>query len=495
MIVCSHLGRPKGPDPKYAIAPVADRLRELLGRRPRARAGEHPLRPARDRERPRVRAGARRAADLYVNDAFGSAHRAHASTEGVAHLLPGLRRAPARSASSRSSASCSRAPSTRSSRSSAARRSRTRSAFSASLAERADVVLVGGKMAEEIRAAPDRRAGEAPRGRRRGGRVRGRMPRPRVVPADEVPEGWLGLDIGPGDARGLREADRDGEDGLLERPDGRLRVAAVRRGDARDRPRGRRGRRAHGRRRRRLGARDRGGRPRRQDRLGLDRAAALRSSCSRGRSFPGLQRFRLHRSCELFCTYGIVSQDPADADRRQLEDVQGPRGDGRVLPRAARPARVGGRRRRRGLPAVPSLHAAVQALAGTDIAVAAQNVHWEVEGAVHRRGLRADAVRARRLRRDRRPLRAAAALRRDRRGRTAARGRRARGGALDHRLRRRDRGRARGGARPRTCSAGSSRCSRRTSTSSSPTSRSGRSAPARPRRPSRRRRRTRSSAA
>ena len=57
----------------------------LDGRRPDAR--ERPLRAGRDEERPGARAPAR-LCDVYVNDAFGAAHRAHASTEGVAHRCP-----------------------------------------------------------------------------------------------------------------------------------------------------------------------------------------------------------------------------------------------------------------------------------------------------------------------------------------------------------------------------------------------------------------------
>ena len=86
--VCSHLGRPKGPDPAFAIAPVAMRLRELIqdGRlhvleNTRFEPGE----TANDQDTARRLADGH---DLYVNDAFGSAHRAHASTEGVAHVLP-----------------------------------------------------------------------------------------------------------------------------------------------------------------------------------------------------------------------------------------------------------------------------------------------------------------------------------------------------------------------------------------------------------------------
>ena len=102
LALCSHLGRPKGRDAGLSLAPVAARLTELLG-------VDVPLlsdcvgveipdgvsllenvrfHPAEEQNDP---AFARRLAqpfDLYVNDAFGAAHRAHASTEGVAHLLP-----------------------------------------------------------------------------------------------------------------------------------------------------------------------------------------------------------------------------------------------------------------------------------------------------------------------------------------------------------------------------------------------------------------------
>jgi phosphoglycerate kinase len=100
LVLVSHLGRPKGePDPKYSLAPVAKRLGELLEadvafgddapedaslvllENVRFDAGETKNDPALAK---RLAAYA----DVYVNDAFGAAHRAHASTEGVAHLLP-----------------------------------------------------------------------------------------------------------------------------------------------------------------------------------------------------------------------------------------------------------------------------------------------------------------------------------------------------------------------------------------------------------------------
>jgi len=106
----SHLGRPKGRDPGLSLAPVAKRLGELLGRtvpllpdsvgsvvKSAVRAlapGElillenvrfHPEEEKNDGAFARELADG---FDVYVNDAFGTAHRAHASTEGVAHLLP-----------------------------------------------------------------------------------------------------------------------------------------------------------------------------------------------------------------------------------------------------------------------------------------------------------------------------------------------------------------------------------------------------------------------
>ena len=86
--VCSHLGRPKGEDPAFRIAPVAEHLASLLEDE-RIEVLEntrfHPGETENDEGFARELA---EGCDLYVNDAFGSAHRAHASTEAVAHLLP-----------------------------------------------------------------------------------------------------------------------------------------------------------------------------------------------------------------------------------------------------------------------------------------------------------------------------------------------------------------------------------------------------------------------
>jgi phosphoglycerate kinase len=108
--LCSHLGRPKGPDPKQSLGPVARRLGELLTREvpllpdsigPAVRDAIANLRrgdvvllenvrfhPEEEKNDPAFARELAAGYDLYVNDAFGAAHRAHASTEGVAKILP-----------------------------------------------------------------------------------------------------------------------------------------------------------------------------------------------------------------------------------------------------------------------------------------------------------------------------------------------------------------------------------------------------------------------
>jgi phosphoglycerate kinase len=110
VVLCSHLGRPEGrPDPRYSLAPVARELERLLGapvvfladplgadaegatrRLPRGAVALlentrfHPGEEAND---PALAAAYARLGDFFVNDAFGAAHRAHATTAAVARLL------------------------------------------------------------------------------------------------------------------------------------------------------------------------------------------------------------------------------------------------------------------------------------------------------------------------------------------------------------------------------------------------------------------------
>ena len=100
--LCSHLGRPKGRDAKLSLAPVARRVAEELGLPvpllPDCVGVEIPdglsvlenlrFHPEEEGNDPDFAARLAAPFELYVNDAFGAAHRAHASTEGVAHVLP-----------------------------------------------------------------------------------------------------------------------------------------------------------------------------------------------------------------------------------------------------------------------------------------------------------------------------------------------------------------------------------------------------------------------
>jgi phosphoglycerate kinase len=97
VILCSHLGRPKGePKPELSLRPVAERLSELLGREVAFGEQQGELRllenlrfdPREEQNDPGFAAELASQADLFVEDAFGAVHRAHASTVGVAELLP-----------------------------------------------------------------------------------------------------------------------------------------------------------------------------------------------------------------------------------------------------------------------------------------------------------------------------------------------------------------------------------------------------------------------
>jgi phosphoglycerate kinase len=88
--VCSHLGRPKTEEDRatYAMAPVERRLHELLPDERLTVLENTRFDPGETRNDETFARELAAGCDLYVDDAFGSAHRAHASTVGVAHLLP-----------------------------------------------------------------------------------------------------------------------------------------------------------------------------------------------------------------------------------------------------------------------------------------------------------------------------------------------------------------------------------------------------------------------
>jgi phosphoglycerate kinase len=101
LLLASHLGRPKERDPKLSLRPAAERLSDLLGTEVMLAEDLDSVpdgdvvmlenvrfEPGETKNDPELAKRYAALADIYVNDAFGSAHRAHASTEAVAHLLP-----------------------------------------------------------------------------------------------------------------------------------------------------------------------------------------------------------------------------------------------------------------------------------------------------------------------------------------------------------------------------------------------------------------------
>jgi phosphoglycerate kinase len=194
--VCSHLGRPKGPDPAFSMRPVKERLRGLL-RDERIAVLENtrfdPRETANDESYARELADGR---ELYVNDAFGSAHRPHASTVAVAAVLPayaGLLLERELSELGKLLGEVER-PFVLVS---GGAKVEDKLGVLQNLGGKADEVLIGGKMAEEVREqnplefevvlptdvlAAEAFAGDADA---------------KVVPYGGLPNGWLGLDIGP----------------------------------------------------------------------------------------------------------------------------------------------------------------------------------------------------------------------------------------------------------------------------------------------------------
>ena len=245
VILMSHLGRPKGErNPKYSLAPVAGRLSELLGA-PVAFADDcvgataaaavaeladgdvlllenlryHAAEEANDAA---FAAQLAELADLYVNDAFGAAHRAHASTEGVAHLLPahaGLLMEREVSVLT----SLLEAPEHPFVAIVGGVKVADKIAVLEKLVEVADSVLIGGAMAFTFVVAEGGEVGSslhedaagqaiALRAKAKAAETGCELLLPsdviaadafsadaatQITPADEIPAGWMGLDVGP----------------------------------------------------------------------------------------------------------------------------------------------------------------------------------------------------------------------------------------------------------------------------------------------------------
>jgi phosphoglycerate kinase len=243
LLLAAHLGRPKGRDEKLSLRPAAERLSELLGENVELAPSLDDV-PGGDvvmLENLRFEPGeikndselARRyaaLADAYVNDAFGAAHRAHASTEAVAHLLPsaagrllerevttltGILRDPERPLVAVVGGA----------------KVTDKIGVLDAFLRRADRVLVGGAMCfpffkaqghdvgsslcEEEGLEPARRVlgGGGEKLRLPGDLVAGREfsadTEKRELDGVDVPDGWMGLDIGRRSASGYAEVIRD----------------------------------------------------------------------------------------------------------------------------------------------------------------------------------------------------------------------------------------------------------------------------------------------
>ena len=269
LILMSHLGRPKGEvEDKYRLRPVARRLSQLLGREVRYQEAAGPATsdaqnfvadaPAgsvtllentrfdarekkNDPELARLLAGY---ADVYVNDAFGAAHRAHASTEGVAKLLPSAAGLLLEKEISTLSQLLDEPEKPFKVILGGAKVS-DKIGVIENLLGLADEILIGGAMAYTFFKAQGAQVGKSlveddkldlarellERAGAQG--VTLRLPQDsvcaqeveegaptQVYPSDEIPDGWLGLDIGPEAAKAYQQALKDAKTILWNGPMG-----------------------------------------------------------------------------------------------------------------------------------------------------------------------------------------------------------------------------------------------------------------------------------
>ena len=193
--VCSHLGRPKGEDPQFSIAPVRARLRELLDDERVTVLENTRFNPGETKNDPAFAKELAADNELFVEDAFGSVHRAHASTVGVAELLPAYEGLLLERELTELGKLLGDVEHPFVLISGGAKVDDKLGVLQ-NLGGKADAVLIGGKMAEQLRdenplpydvvlpvdvVAAAEFAEDAEW---------------RVTPFDELPDGWLGLDIG-----------------------------------------------------------------------------------------------------------------------------------------------------------------------------------------------------------------------------------------------------------------------------------------------------------
>src|ERR1700729_4060958 len=219
LILAAHLGRPKDREPELSLKPAAERLSELLGVDVALATSLDELpgaevvmlenvryEPGETKNDPELAERYAALADLYVNDAFGTAHRAHASTEAVAHLLPaaagrllerevrtlkGILEDPKRPLVAVLGGA----------------KVTDKIGVLDAFLDRADIVLVGDSLCEREGIDPARASLEKGGDKLRlptdlvAGREFSSDTEVRALDGVDVPDGWMGLDIGHSSAR------------------------------------------------------------------------------------------------------------------------------------------------------------------------------------------------------------------------------------------------------------------------------------------------------
>jgi phosphoglycerate kinase len=202
--VASHLGRPKGVDPAFSMRPVEQHLRRLLPDERIEVLENTRFNPGETKSDPEFARELADGSELFVQDAFGSVHRAHASTVGVAELLPayaGLLLERELEELGKLLGEVER-PFVLVS---GGAKVDDKLGVLQNLGGKADEVLVGGKMAEQIREEnPLPFDVVLPRDVVAASAFE-EDAETRVVPYDELPDGWLGLDVGPETRRDFAE--------------------------------------------------------------------------------------------------------------------------------------------------------------------------------------------------------------------------------------------------------------------------------------------------
>ena len=182
VILLSHLGRPKGPDPMDSLRPIAAETARIIGRPvafvddcigPKAEAAAKAMRPGdilclentrfyagEEKNDPVFAAALARLGDIWVNDAFSVSHRAHASTEGLGHILP-AHAGPAMEAELAAFSRVLDAPQRPLAAIVGGAKVSTKLALLGNLIPRVDVLIIGGGMANTFLAAQGKDVGKS----------------------------------------------------------------------------------------------------------------------------------------------------------------------------------------------------------------------------------------------------------------------------------------------------------------------------------------------